>query len=250
MAAFDPAALVTGQPRSISRPGDKERKRVGHRPFVRPRPRIAKAAHRSYSMEPLLARLARWASVLIVASIPPLPRLRFGLVWLGMSSTRELDDVRLGRRVRGRQRLGISHLNVRRFGSRPDRCSQQGIAAARRDPAGMKGSAGDQELRAHAGRQVGPDDSHLATPVRIEQQDFQRIAQVMVIHLVGANPMQADSRVRRDQEIQDAPQRPAARITGRQRAGRNGELTSIAFAHEAAGGVRLEAEQVLDLSCR
>src|SRR5215831_11862795 len=66
----------------------------------------------------------------------------------------------------------------------------------------------------------------------------------MVVHLVGADAVQADTRLRGDQKVKDPPERPAALIVSEQGPGWDLQDADVRFAHEPARPLRFEAQQL------
>src|SRR6266487_6830259 len=99
----------------------------------------------------------------------------------------------------------------------------------------MKRRAGNKELRSHAGSEVTANDDNLRRAIWVEQQHLKGIAQVVVVHLIIANPVQPDLGVRRDEEIEDRALRSRAAVVSRQRRRRYLKRASVGFRYEAAG---------------
>ena len=78
--------------------------------------------------------------------------------------------------------------------------------------------------------------------VGIQQQHLQRIAQIMMVHLVGADAMELDARIGRDQKIKHVAQRPGAGVRSGQRGSRYLNAAAKRFTNESAGS-RLECQQ-------
>jgi hypothetical protein len=80
---------------------------------------------------------------------------------------------------------------------------QERVAIATgRQARGVEGAPGDEQLRAFARRQVGADGRAGAGVVRVEHQDLQRVAHVVVVELVRSYAVHDDLGVRGDQEVE------------------------------------------------
>jgi hypothetical protein len=101
----------------------------------------------------------------------------------------------------------------------------------------------NEQLHVLAAAQVRPNDDALRPAVGVQQEQFQGIAEIIMVKLVVSNPVEAYGRVGRDKEIKRGTQRPASFERRRQCAGRQRLLGYECHAHEAACRVRLEIQQ-------
>jgi hypothetical protein len=88
---------------------------------------------------------------------------------------------------------------------------------------------------------------HGALTVGVKEQDLQGVAQIVMIHLLRAQAMQADRGLGSNQKVEDAAQRPAAIVAGWQRGGRNLKHALVGFTREATGRMRLQVKKTHDL---
>jgi hypothetical protein len=66
----------------------------------------------------------------------------------------------------------------------------------------MKCVAGDQQLNALAPAQVGADNDALGRAVAMQQQDLERVAEIIVVKLVVADAVEPHGRGRRYHEVE------------------------------------------------
>src|SRR3712207_845012 len=89
---------------------------------------------------------------------------------------------------------------------------EQGVVGGRSQARGVERPAGQEELRALAGPEVGAHRDYLACAVGVEQEDLERGAQVVVVELVGAYPVQHDLGARGDEEVERRAEGPIALV--------------------------------------
>jgi|InoplaM3SPM_1038593.scaffolds.fasta_scaffold00435_5 hypothetical protein len=87
------------------------------------------------------------------------------------------------------------------------------------------------------------------SPVPLEK-DFQRVTQIMVIHLVGPYAVETDLGIDGHHEIEHRRKRPASGIRGGQCLVGDACLRSVGFRHEAACWMRFQTQQCNDPLCR
>ena len=80
----------------------------------------------------------------------------------------------------------------------------------------------------------------------MQQKDLERIAEIVVVELVVADPVRAHRRVRGDQEIKARAKRPPVRERCWKSTGGNVEFCHIGHPHRPAGRVRSQIEQLDD----
>lgn len=126
-----------------------------------------------------------------------------------------------------RQEIRLAEFDIGRNHARPFGAGAEEPALLADNARGVNGVARNQKLHAVAGAQIRPDDDVLALPA--QQQHLDRIAKVIMIELVIADPVQPHRRLRRHHEIQRRPQRAAVSERRRQSARRDLLLRSIGF---------------------
>jgi hypothetical protein len=105
---------------------------------------------------------------------------------------------------------------------------------------GVEGVAGDEELDALSGAQIRPDHHPLALAVAAQQEDLERIAEIIVVELVVADAVEPHRGVGRHHEIEPRAHRSPIGERRRQPAGRDRQRAQIGDPHEAAGFMRSE----------
>src|SRR5215469_18810489 len=106
----------------------------------------------------------------------------------------------------------------------------------------MKRVAGDEELQVFPAAQVRPDDNAVARAVTAQQQDLERIAEVVVVELIVADAVELPRCSRRYHEIERGAHRSWGGKRRRQPAGRDRLRAEVSHAHEPARGMRLEPQ--------
>lgn len=81
----------------------------------------------------------------------------------------------------------------------------------------------------------------------MKQEKLQRIAEIIMMELIVANPAQPNRRMRRDQKLERRAHRPAARERRGQGVGAQRELAHIGDADKPACRVRLKREHIDDV---
>ena len=97
------------------------------------------------------------------------------------------------------------------------------------------------------GAQIRSDDVMLRGAVGQHHQHLDRVAEIIMIELVVADAVQLHRLLRRQHEIERRSHRPPVRERRRQSARRDPLRAHEGDAHIAAGRVRLEIEQPLDI---
>ena len=100
------------------------------------------------------------------------------------------------------QGLDVPVLDIGGLNAGALRAREQGEAGIRVQSRGVEGSARQEKLRALACPEVGADRDYLPGAVREEHEDLQRVAQVVVVELVGANPVHDYLGVWGDKEVE------------------------------------------------
>src|SRR5215203_5260456 len=112
----------------------------------------------------------------------------------------------------------------------------------------MKGTPGYEQLWTHVRAEVRPDSGNGIATVGVEHQDLQRVAQVVMVELVGAYPVHDDLGFRGDKEVERRCVGAVALVVGfGQRLSRDPQRAAVGRGDEAACWVPLEAKHLLDL---
>ncbi len=96
-------------------------------------------------------------------------------------------------------------------------------------------------------RRSGPTTTRSVVPSRAQQQDLERITEIIVVQLVIADAVEPHRCGWRHHEVERGPHRPPVGKRRRQTAGRDRLRAQIGNPHEPAGGVRLELQQGANL---
>src|SRR3954452_5604309 len=95
------------------------------------------------------------------------------------------------------QLLDIANLNIfRGHNAWPLRASAQEPFALPKKPRRVERRPGNQQLDAMARLDVRSDDDTLGSPSRVQQEELERIAEVIMIELIVADAVGADGGVR------------------------------------------------------
>jgi hypothetical protein len=114
----------------------------------------------------------------------------------------------------------------------------------------VESAARNEQYRSLTLSKIGTNDPHFASAVHIQQEHFEPIAQVMVIHLIRANAMESHGRFGRHQKIKHVAKRPAPFIAWRQHRLRQLPIATIWLAHETASRGPRQLEQLPNFSGR
>ena len=99
------------------------------------------------------------------------------------------DSAQVGgnRRIFAGELVEIAELDIGRHDPRPLGAGAEKPAAPVDQTRGVEGVAGDEELDALSGAQIRPDHHPLALAVAAQQEDLERIAEIIVVELVVAD---------------------------------------------------------------
>src|SRR5215216_6055830 len=103
------------------------------------------------------------------------------------------------------QLVDVADLDVSRYDARPLGAGAQEPAAMPDQPCSVERVAGDQQLHALAAAQVRSDDDPLGGPIGVQQEQLQRITEIIVVELVVADAVKPNWRAGRHHEIECGP---------------------------------------------
>lgn len=92
-------------------------------------------------------------------------------------------------------------LHVWRVDARPFGATQQRELTATAQARHVKRAAGDEQLRLHAGGQIAAYRDDSAATIRQQHQQIERVAEVVVVLLIRADPMHHDMRIGRHEKM-------------------------------------------------
>jgi len=111
----------------------------------------------------------------------------------------------------------------------------------------VKSIAGNQKLHTLTATQVWTDHNAFARAINVQQQNLNRITEVIMIKLIVANAMEPDGCAGRYHEIERRTGWPPVDEWWWQPAGCNALFTYESHAHEPASGMWLQLQQAAKL---
>jgi hypothetical protein len=141
----------------------------------------------------------------------------------------------------------VADFHVCRHHTRPLRARAQKPAASSDRPRSVERVPGDQQLHALSIGQVRAHNHLLRAAVGVQEEHFERIAEIIVVELVIADSVQPYRRAGRDHKVERGTQRSPLRERCRQPTRCNRPFAYERYPHEATGGVRFEFQQAANL---